>query len=76
MNTTQIRNKVKEQIDKLSPEKLSIVRDFILDLEAEEDIDATKELLNISGFESAFKRANQQIKEGKVRDWREIRDDV
>ena len=76
MNTTQIRNEVKEQIDKLSPEKLSIVRDFILDLEAEEDIDATKELLNIPGFESAFKRADQQIKEGKARYWREIRDDV
>ena len=75
MNTTQIRNEVKSYIDKLSPEKLEIVREFLKDLQ-EEEIDATEELLNIPGFESAFKRANQQIKEGKVRDWREIRDDV
>lgn len=76
MNLTQIRNEVKNYIDKLSPEKLEIVREFLKDLEDDENIDATEELLNIPGFESAMRRANQQIKEGKVRDWREIRDDV
>jgi hypothetical protein len=75
MNTTQIRNEVKNYIDKLSPEKLELVREFLKDLQ-EEEIDATEELLNIPGFESAFEKANQQIKEGKVRDWREIRNDV
>ena len=76
MNTTQIRNKVKSYIDKLLLEKLEIVREFLKDLEDDKNIDVTEELLNISGFESAFERANQQVKEGKVRDWREIRDDV
>lgn len=75
MNTTQIRNEVKGYIDKLSPEKLELVRKFLKDLQ-EEEIDATEELLNIPGFESAFKRANRQVQEGKVRDWREIRDNI
>lgn len=46
------------------------------ELTSENDIDATEELLSISGFESAFKKANQQIKEGKTKDWRSIRNDV
>ena len=45
-------------------------------LTRENDSDATEELLNISGFESAFRKANRQIKEGKTKDWRSIRDDV
>ena len=45
-------------------------------LTSENDIEATEELLSIAGFESAFKKANQQIKEGKTKDWRSIRNDV
>lgn len=40
------------------------------------ETDATEELLSIAGFESAFKKANRQIKEGKSKDWQTIRDDV
>jgi hypothetical protein len=74
MNTTQIRNQVKQSIDQLSPEKLVIVAEFLDDLINEED--ATEELLKIEGFETAFERGKQQIQEGKVKDWRLIRDDV
>lgn len=74
MNLTQIRNEVKNYIDKLSPEKLEIVKEFFKDLEDNENIDATEELLNIPGFESTFQKANQQVKEGKTKDWRKIRD--
>ena len=78
MNTTQVRSELKKYIDQLSPEKLILVADFFKDLEeeAEETMDATEELLNISGFKSAFEKANQEVKEGKVKDWRTIRDDV
>ena len=38
--------------------------------------DPTEELLKISGFESAFEKAGQQVIDGKVKDWRLIRDDV
>ncbi len=76
MNTTQIRNKIKQQIDKLSTEKLIAVEDFLIGLEEDETTDATEELLNISGFESAFSKAELEIKEGKVEEWHTIRDDV
>jgi Rps23 Pro-64 3,4-dihydroxylase Tpa1-like proline 4-hydroxylase len=76
MNTTQMRNQVKQNIDKLSPEKLIVIAEFLHDLLNDENEDATEELLKISGFESAFKQAKQQVKEGKVKDWRMIRDDV
>lgn len=46
------------------------------ELTSENDIDATEELLGITGFESAFKKAARQVKEGKTKDWRAIRNDV
>lgn len=76
MNPTQIRNELKNYIDQLSPDKLILVVDFLKNLQEDNEIDATEELLNISGFESAFKKAEQQAKEGKTKDWRMIRDDV
>jgi hypothetical protein len=76
MNTTQMRNQVKQNIDKLSPEKLTVIAGFLHDLLNDENEDPTEELLKISGFESTFEKAKQQIKEGKVKDWRLIRDDV
>ena len=42
------------------------------ELTSENDIDATEELLSIAGFESAFKKAERQVKEGKTKDWRTI----
>jgi hypothetical protein len=76
MNTTQMRNQVKQNIDKLSPEKLIVIAWFLHDLLDDENEDATEELLKISGFESAFEKARQQVIDGKVKDWRMIRDDV
>ena len=46
------------------------------ELIGENNIDATEELLSIAGFESAFKKANRQVEEGKTKDWRSIRNDV
>ncbi len=46
------------------------------ELTSENDVDATEDLLSIAGFESAFKKANRQVKEGKTKDWRMIRGDV
>ena len=76
MNSSQIRNDAKNYIDQLSSDKLILVIDFLKDLQEEDNVEATEELLNIPGFESAFKQANQQVKDGKTKDWRMIRDDV
>jgi len=71
-----MRNQVKQYIDELPSEKLIIVANFLNDLINEDNEDATEELLAISGFESAFEKGKQQIKDGKVKNWRMIRDDV
>ena len=76
MNQSQIRDEAKNYIDQLPPDKLVLVIDFLKDLQEEDNVDATEELLNIPGFESAFKKANQQIEAGKTKNWRMIRDDV
>lgn len=76
MNSSEIRNEAKNYIDQLSPDKVILVIDFLKDLQAEDDVEATEELLNIPGFESAFEQANKQVKEGKTKDWQMIRDDV
>lgn len=76
MNTTQMRNQLKQYIDQLSPESLEIVTDFVTNLINQDNDDATEELLQIVGFQEAFEKGKQQIKEGKVKDWRMIRDDV
>lgn len=76
MNTTEVRNQVKQKIEQLSPEKLIIVADLLKDLEEEENIDATEELSNILGFEFAFEKGNREIKEGKVKQWRMVRNDI
>ncbi|MGI0482239.1 hypothetical protein ACN4EE_15830 [Geminocystis sp. CENA526] len=76
MNTIQTRSKLKEYIDKLSPEKLTIVADFVQNLDSQETMDATEELINIPNFKSAFEKANQEIKEGEVKHWRDIRNDI
>ena len=47
MNTTQMRNQVKQNIDKLSPEKLIVIAEFLRDLLNDENEDATEELLKI-----------------------------
>lgn len=73
MNTTKVRSELKQCIDKLSPEKLILVADFVQDLETEENVDVTEELLNIPDFKSAFEKGNQEVKEGKIKDWRDIR---
>ncbi len=76
MNSSQIRDEAKNYIDQLTPDKLILVIDFLKDLQEEDDVEATEELLNIPGFESAFKKANQQVKNGETKDWHIIRDDV
>ncbi|MGK7933488.1 MAG: hypothetical protein AB4041_18925 [Microcystaceae cyanobacterium] len=76
MNTTQMRNQLKKYIDQLSPESLAVVAELIADLVSEDGEDATQELLEIEGFVEEFERGKQQIKQGEVKDWGTIRDDV
>ena len=76
MNTLEIRRQVKQYVDQLSPERLRVAADFLAYLAERESDEATKELLEIPGFVGAFEKAKQSVTDGKLTDWRKVRDDV
>lgn len=65
MHSLEIRQRAKEYIDQLSPEKLLVAADFLAYL-ARESNEATEELLQIPGFVEDFKEAKKDITAGKV----------
>ena len=73
MNTTDLKYVSDEKGDRIA---VIVPIELWEELTSENEIDATEELLGIDGFESAFKKANRQVEEGKTKDWRSIRDDV
>ncbi len=76
MNTTEIRQKINENLDKLSSERLDFVAELIEYLADRESQDATQELLDIPGFLESFERAKKDIAVGRVTNWRSVRSDV
>lgn len=50
MNTTEIRQQINKNLDRLSSERLDLVAEFIEYLANKESQDATQELLDIPGF--------------------------
>ncbi|WP_414569575.1 hypothetical protein [Nostoc sp. CCY 9925] len=66
MNTGEIRQRIQEYVDQLSPERLLVAADFLAYLAEREDNDATEELLNIQGFKEAFAKAKNNVESGKV----------
>ena len=50
----------------LSFERLRVANDFLAYLQEREENEATAELLNIPGFEAAFRRAVEQVERGEV----------
>lgn len=64
------------RLRRLSPERLRVAGDFLAYLEERESSEATRELLTIPGFEEAFRRAVQQMEQGQVVRFADIRRDV
>ena len=60
----------------LSPERLRVADDFLAYLQEREENEATAELLNIPGFEAAFRRAVEQADGGEIVRFEDIRRDV
>ncbi len=52
------------------------VADFLAYIADKENENATQELLDIPGFMESFEKGQQDIEEGRLVDWRKIRDDV
>jgi len=78
--TNQTRSALLEEAERrlrmLSLERLRVASDFLAYLEERESSEATQELLNIPGFEEAFRRAVQQAELGQVVRFEDIRRDV
>ncbi|MEG4800666.1 hypothetical protein QUB63_14570 [Microcoleus sp. ARI1-B5] len=66
MKTQELRQNLKQSIDRLSPERLSVAADFLAYLEEREINEATIELLKIPGFLEAFNKARTDVAAGKV----------
>jgi hypothetical protein len=66
MNTIEIRQKINENLHKLSSERLDFVAELIEYLADSESQDATQELLDIPEFLESFERAKKDIAAGRV----------
>jgi len=66
MKTQELRQNLKESIDRLSPERLLVAADFLAYLAESESNEATMELLKISGFLEEFNQAQKDVAAGKV----------
>jgi hypothetical protein len=76
MNTSQLRQEINYTLERLSPDNLKIVAEFLAYLADKESELATQELLDIPGFIASFERGKKDVAEGKVKSWRNIRSDV
>lgn len=76
MNTSQLRQEINYNLERLSPDNLQIVAEFLNYLADKESELATQELLDIPGFIASFERGKQDVIAGRVKNWRNIRSDV
>ena len=72
MTTLTLRRKIIKRIDKLPRKELQLLDDIIASRTAPGDEDATKELLEIPGFEKRLKNAEKEIVDGKVHTFRKM----
>jgi hypothetical protein len=73
MTTIAMQQQAEQYLQQLTPETLAVATDFLAYLVQKEEDNATQELLNIKGFKESFERGKQQVAEGKVTNWRNIR---
>ena len=70
MNTFISRSKLlpeaQQRLKRLSGERLKVANDFLAYLEERESSEATRELLNISGFEEEFHQAIKHMEKKEV----------
>jgi len=76
MTTAQLRERAKERLDNLPPEKVRVAAEFLDYLETTASRDATAELLKVPGLLQDVEDASKQIKGGQTKDWKRVRKDV
>ena len=75
MEAITIKNKIKNTIEELPPEKLKIVLDFLEDLQRSDE-EETQALLSEAGFIEDYRQAKKDIRTGNTINWEDIKRDV
>jgi hypothetical protein len=76
LNAPDVRKKIHQYIEQLSPDRLVVALDFLAYLVERDHEDATAELLSIPGFADELKAAEQEADTQALSDWRSLRSDV
>lgn len=66
MSTAELTRQTKQRLERLSPERLQVVADFVAYLEERESNEATEELLKIPGLVKALAKTEKDIAAGKL----------
>jgi len=74
--TDALRKQAQEIIQQLPLEKLKMALDYLSYLYDKESWEATQELACDPEIVESLKRAEEDVKAGRVKPWREIRRDV
>ena len=74
--TTALRDKVIAELDKLPNGKVKEVVDFVSYLRAKEEWEATKEILSDKELVESIKRGEKDIKAGRHKSWKEVKENV
>ncbi len=76
MTIAELRKRAKERLDSLPADKVRVAAEFLDYLETAASRDATAELLKIPGLLRDVQEAPRQVKSGRFKDWRKVRNDV
>jgi len=71
-----LKTKAKKLLDHLSEDQAKVTVSFLEFLEEKECWEATKEILKDRELMSSIQRGKEDIAKGKVRPWREVKENV
>ena len=74
--TKQLKNKAIDAISKLPEDRLQEVVDFAEYLERKEEVEATQEILSDKKLLEGIKAGIEDLKAGRIKQWRSIRKNV
>ena len=76
MRAESLKTKAKKLLDHLSEDQAKVAVSFLEFLEEKECWEATKEILKDRELMSSIQRGKEDIAKGKVRPWREVKENV
>ncbi len=72
----ELKTSLHQSLEELSEANIKLTYEFITNLVEQEKEEATRELVEIPNLLEDIELAKQEIAEGKLIDWREVRNDI